>query len=349
MRALTGILAAGLIVSGAAVAQAETQGWYVGAEGGIGIHPDQKVKDNGVSDKVKYDDIGYGVLGQGGYGFGPVRVEGELGWRTVDVDKIAGASSSGNTDAYSIMGNAYYDIPTGTAFTPFIGAGIGAAYVDADKMRLSNGATLNGNEWNFAYQGIAGVAYAINPNLDLKADYRYFATLDNDVKATDGRKYSLGYEAHSVMVGFTYKFGQPAPAPVAAAAPVPAPAPAPVPAPAPKAAPAPMPKSFIVFFDFDKTNVSPEGSSIISKAATSAKQGNVTRVELTGHADRSGSDKYNLALSQKRAEAVKAELVRQGIPANAITVTAKGESAPLVATQDGVREPQNRRVEIVLP
>ena len=69
---------------------------------------------------------------------------------------------------------------------------------------------------------------------------------------------------------------------------------------------------------------------------------------LTGHTDRSGSEQYNMALSLRRAEAVKANMIRQGIPANAIVVIGKGESQPLVPTADGVREPQNRRVEIVI-
>ena len=69
---------------------------------------------------------------------------------------------------------------------------------------------------------------------------------------------------------------------------------------------------------------------------------------MAGHADRSGTPQYNQRLSQRRADAVAAELVRQGVSRNEIMVTAFGESRPLVPTADGVREPQNRRVEIVL-
>jgi len=79
-----------------------------------------------------------------------------------------------------------------------------------------------------------------------------------------------------------------------------------------------------------------------------ADAGQKTRIGVTGHADRSGSDAYNMALSLRRANAVKDQLVREGIPASAITVVGRGESQPLVQTADGVREPQNRRVEIVL-
>ena len=82
-------------------------------------------------------------------------------------------------------------------------------------------------------------------------------------------------------------------------------------------------------------------------AAANAKIGKITRLMATGHADRSGTDRYNLALSERRAKAVQAELVRLGVPADQIAVTFKGEAEPLVPTADGVREPQNRRVEIL--
>ncbi|MBX6747532.1 MAG: OmpA family protein, partial [Acetobacteraceae bacterium] len=71
-------------------------------------------------------------------------------------------------------------------------------------------------------------------------------------------------------------------------------------------------------------------------------------IEVAGHADRSGTPQYNMRLSRRRAETVAAELVRHGISRNEITIEAFGESRPLVPTADGVREPQNRRVEIVL-
>jgi len=69
---------------------------------------------------------------------------------------------------------------------------------------------------------------------------------------------------------------------------------------------------------------------------------------VDGYTERSGTVAYNQALGPRRAQAVAAELVRDGVPAGAIAVTSFGESRPLVPTADGVREPQNRRVEIVL-
>ena len=113
-------------------------------------------------------------------------------------------------------------------------------------------------------------------------------------------------------------------------------------------APPPPVRSFLVFFDWNKAAITADGQRAIQQAAASAKAGNVARITATGHADRSGSDRYNQKLSETRAAAVKAELVKQGIAANQIVTIGRGETQPLVPTADGVREPQNRRVEIVL-
>jgi outer membrane protein OmpA-like peptidoglycan-associated protein len=120
-------------------------------------------------------------------------------------------------------------------------------------------------------------------------------------------------------------------------------------APPPAAAPAPPPSSgrnYMVFFDFDRANVTETAATTIRQAANDAKAGRAARLNVTGHADRSGGDDYNMALSMRRANAVKDQLVREGVPADQIAVVGRGESQPLVQTADGVREPQNRRVEI---
>ena len=92
----------------------------------------------------------------------------------------------------------------------------------------------------------------------------------------------------------------------------------------------------------------PAKGDLRAEAATNAGRVGTTRIEIAGHADRSGTPQYNQALSERRAAAVAAELERRGIARSAMTVQAFGESRPLVPTADGVREPQNRRVEIVL-
>jgi len=118
----------------------------------------------------------------------------------------------------------------------------------------------------------------------------------------------------------------------------------------PPAAPPPPPpvRNFLVFFDFDKSNLTPRALDIVKEAATVAKSGQNTRVTCTGHTDTAGPANYNMALSLRRANTVKNALVNNGVAATSITVIGKGETALLVQTGDGVREPQNRRVEIVI-
>ncbi|MBM3535682.1 MAG: OmpA family protein [Alphaproteobacteria bacterium] len=119
-------------------------------------------------------------------------------------------------------------------------------------------------------------------------------------------------------------------------------------APPPAAAPAPAaPKTFLVFFDFDKSDITPEAARIIKQASDEAKKGNV-RIVVTGHADRAGPTDYNQRLSERRAAAVRAGLVREGVAGNTIQTSGRGENENMVPTADGVREPRNRRVEIVL-
>ncbi len=120
----------------------------------------------------------------------------------------------------------------------------------------------------------------------------------------------------------------------------------PPPPPVAKPAPPPPPRSFIVFFDWNRADIRADAQRVLEAAAAYAKRRGFSRVMLTGHADRSGAAKYNMGLSQRRAAAAKAALVKLGMSGGGVSTAAKGESAPLVSTGDGVREPRNRRVEI---
>jgi hypothetical protein len=118
---------------------------------------------------------------------------------------------------------------------------------------------------------------------------------------------------------------------------------APPPPPPPAAAP-----TFMVFFDWDRSNLSAQAMATLQQAAAAFKaRGNVS-VTATGHTDTSGPEGYNMALSLRRANAVKDNLVQQGVPPASIVTVGRGEANLLVQTGDGVREPQNRRVEIVV-
>ncbi len=120
-----------------------------------------------------------------------------------------------------------------------------------------------------------------------------------------------------------------------------------VPPPPQPAAPAPAAHSYMVFFDFNRSDLTPQAASIVDQAAKNAGPARVTQLTVTGHTDTVGSDAYNMRLSRRRAESVAAELEKQGIASSDIEIVAKGKHDLLVPTGDGVREPQNRRVQIV--
>jgi iron complex outermembrane receptor protein len=139
-------------------------------------------------------------------------------------------------------------------------------------------------------------------------------------------------------LGTTYKF-----APEAAAT-----EPSATYAPPPPAPPLPaVAHSYMVFFDFNKSDLTPDAVKIVSQAAANAGPAKVTKIDVTGHTDTVGSDAYNMRLSRRRAESVAAELEKDGVPASEIAIYAKGKRDLLIPTGDGVKEPQNRRVQIV--
>jgi outer membrane protein OmpA-like peptidoglycan-associated protein len=105
---------------------------------------------------------------------------------------------------------------------------------------------------------------------------------------------------------------------------------------------------FVVYFEWDRSDITDQAASVIQMAAQRAAECGVAAVTIEGHADRSGSATYNEGLSQRRAEAVRERLVQQGIAAGNITTEAFGETQPAVETPDGVREPLNRRSEVVI-
>ncbi len=342
-------------MTGAAMAD-DYQGMYLGVRGGATWLEDTSLStaspNGGVGRHLEFE-TGYNVGGFVGWDLGMFRLEGEVSYRENEIDSIRSGGvllggAGGNASSLALMMNAYYDFEMGWPLTPYIGAGIGVARYKADGITGAGlGFTVDDEDTKLAYQGIVGVSYAITDAVSLSADYRYFATQEPHLRTSTGRNFEVDNTTHNVTVGLTMRFPAPkmmAPAPTPVAAPPPPPPPAPAAAPAP--APA-VPKTYLVFFDFDRTDITPEAASIIRQAADDAKRGNVRLIVATGHADRSGTPAYNQRLSERRAAAVKTTLVREGVAANTIETSGKGEGDPLVPTADGVREPRNRRVEIV--
>ncbi|HEX3349449.1 MAG TPA: OmpA family protein, partial [Acetobacteraceae bacterium] len=100
-------------------------------------------------------------------------------------------------------------------------------------------------------------------------------------------------------------------------------------------------------FDWDRADLTPRARQVIAEAAQNSGKVQHTRIEVNGYTDTSGTPAYNQRLSVRRADAVAAELVRDGVPRNQMDIHGYGETHLLVQTGPGVREPQNRRVEII--
>lgn len=359
MRLANGVIAAAFLAMAPAIAAADSK-VYVDIAGGVNFLEDSDISGSGLSTSADFDP-GFAFKAAVGNALDSgFRFEIEAAYRENDADSVGGTSAGGDVSAWSIMGNAIYDIKTGGRLTPYVGFGAGFAGIDWNDVTPVGGGTVDDNTTVFAYQGIAGAAYRINDNLQLTLDYRYFATEDQVLTTSTSINFDADYRSHTILVGLRWTFGEakprpaarptPPPAPVAMPQPEPTPMPAPQPTPVAKPKPKPAPpitRSFLVFFDWDKSAITPEARRVISQAAANTRKAGITRITLTGHADRSGPERYNMALSLRRASAVKREMMRNGVAAKDIAIFGRGETQPLVPTPDGVREPQNRRAEIV--
>jgi opacity protein-like surface antigen len=245
-------------------------GFYIGGEGGL----------NWLLNNQSYImDTGWAAGGKIGYDFVGPRVELEGVYRNNTGSGVVGfpngfAFVNGQINQVSAMANLLYDFAPGATITPYIGAGAGLAFVDPS---LAGGCTMCSTQ--FAYQAILGLGFNVSQNFRIDLDGRYYGT-------TNPGQYTNNNI--SVMLGLTYKFG----GPEAAAPPPPAPA-------------APQAPSFMVFFDWDRSDLSAQAMATLQQVAQAYQQRGSARVTATGHADRSGPEDYNMALSLRRANAVR--------------------------------------------
>jgi OOP family OmpA-OmpF porin len=107
-----------------------------------------------------------------------------------------------------------------------------------------------------------------------------------------------------------------------------------------------VPANYMVFFDWDKYNLTPQAKDVIRNAVANASKEKATSFKVVGHTDTSGSAEYNLGLSKRRSASVAQDMTTLGVGKAAITTEGRGEKDLLVPTKDGVREPQNRRAVI---
>lgn len=386
MKLRSALLAATVMAAPAAAMAQPVNGIYIGAGVGGTYLQDQTIKNMGFpqahqavlngtfpGDKIRTDWGLTGVLSVG-WGFGNgLRAEVEGGVRQNSFQRVSGgivnSNASGDQYKYSAMVNVLYDFDLASMgvnvpITPYIGAGVGYAWTQLSNFmaRGNSGAYLPGapggfpsalrstdSDGNFAYQGIVGAAYNIAavPGLALTLEYRFLGTAGD--RSYNGQFFGAAGPAakpiatranfkveddynHSILLGVRYAFNA-APPPVVAPAPV---------------ARAEAARTYLVFFDWDRADLTDRARQIIAEAAQATTRVQTTRIMVSGHTDTTGSAAYNQALSVRRANNVAAELVRLGVPRAAITTQGFGFSRPLVPTGPGVREPQNRRVEIVL-
>lgn len=355
-------LLAATLLSLPMAATANAQSWDprvsgVYVAGGFGTNfLDDSDSDRNISISFEW---GYAGVLSVGYGFGNgLRLEVEGNYRQNDVDSISSNAgnlprTTGTVRSYGAMANVLYDFVLGPVM-PYVGVGAGYVWNDYDSVGFqvrngNNNASFNAGGTNgaFGYQAILGVAFPIQsvPGLALTAEGRFMGTTGDDIDgrfnsnatvngqtftARDNIKFSTDNYNWSILFGVRYNFGRTA-APVVPVAAAPAPA-----------------RTFLVFFDWNRADLTARARQIIGEAAQARTTQAVTRIEVNGYTDTSGSAQYNQGLSVRRANTVAAELVRLGVPRNEIVARGFGETNLLVPTPDNTREPQNRRVEIIL-
>jgi OOP family OmpA-OmpF porin len=371
------LLVATLVAAPLAAQAQPISGIYVGVGAGVNFLQDETLRsittagpNLGLGGTRLQFDPGYRLLASVGYGLGNgwrVEVEGDYFHNSLSGVGGRNSGSLFGNSFQSVQGaeekwggfvNAIFDIdlnqvglgslPLG--ITPYVGAGAGYLVSHNQNVSLASPGQIllrnTGTDGNFAYQGILGVALPIEavPGLALTLEYRFVGIAGNrDLKgqlfapgvATRARLREGDDFNHSIVaVAVRYAFNHPPP-------------PFPVPVAPPRSEQVPS-RTYLVFFDWDRADLTERARQIIAEAAAASTRVQTTRIRVQGNTDRSGTPAYNQALSLRRARAVAAELVRHGVAQAAIDIQGLGDTRPLVPTSAGVREPQNRRVEIVL-
>jgi OmpA-OmpF porin, OOP family len=326
-------------------------------------------------DDLEFDGDWMASVGLG-YGFqNGFRLEGEVAQRYNDIARSATVDDGADARAWTAMLNGLYDFNRSGRVNPYIGVGAGIARVDAGAARnagLTGGAQFDDSDTGFAWQGLAGVGFKLTERLTADIGYRYLQTNNLEFNgartripgnltapAPGARNFTGDYTHQAVTAGLRWQFAAPPPPVIAAPPPVPppyvAPPPPPVPPPPPPVDNTPVVApvvcngvNFTVYFEWDRSNLTSEANAVIDRALEQARQCNASVVKVEGFTDTSGTPRYNVGLSQRRAAIVRDALVSRGIPGQIISTEAFGETRLATTTGDGVREPLNRRSEVVI-
>jgi OOP family OmpA-OmpF porin len=366
----------------ASPALARDDSWYVEIDGGVVFVDDMHFvlpSDSTVFQRAAGAEVadvrtktGYDIGTMVGYDFGSFRLEGEVSYRRAEVQQINSNLGRtgvqpvtfpfGKVSSFSGMLNGFVETGDDDGLQLFVGGGVGYGRVKVQatgRTSPNHLITIDDKDDGFAWQLLAGARVPVSDHIDLGLKYRFHNQANVDVPlhltysggtapVTTTDTVRTRWRSHSVLATLTYNLRGPAAMPppppvVPMAAPTPPPAPV---EPTPVAPPVCEKGPYIVFFDWDKSDITPEAASILDSAA--AAYGNCANVPvmLAGYADRSGKPTYNQGLSERRNAAVTAYLTGRGVPAGAISSQGFGETNNRVPTADGVRELQNRRVEV---
>jgi OmpA-OmpF porin, OOP family len=354
----------------ATTAFARNDAWYIGIEGGPSIVEDTTLRITGPGARNGTGTIdhktGYDADGIIGYDFGGFRLESEVAYKKASVNNYASTASTGvttpmggtamappgtynlaggDTSVLSFMVNALLDFGDDDGLSGFVGGGVGVARVKENvRLNTLGAGSIGDSDTGLAFQALAGVRAPLTDRWDVGLKYRFFDASKVDLIDRLGGADRGRYRSHSLLGSLIYNFGEPAapPPPPAVVADAPPPPPPPPVIEAPVCTPGP----YIVFFEWDKSDITAEAGSILDNAVSAYGNCGQAQVMLAGHADKSGTPKYNIGLSERRNTSVRSYLAGKGIPDGVISTQAFGEGAPRVETADGVRELQNRRVEI---
>lgn len=322
-----------------------TNGVYVSAGGLADLTQTQHNRISGSSSQVGHAP-GWGGDAAIGYGFGNgFRAEIEGLYLQTHVNRVSPLNAHGHSQAYGGLLNILYDIDLKEHFgldvpvTPYVG--VGAGYLVNNYNVHGPVRNITGTQGSFGYQGIVGAAFDTGvPGLQATVDYRMIGQTMSGDSYHDGDSHFDHRFNHTFNVGLRYAFN-PAPA-------------APVSSPV-VAAPAPTPaRTYLVFFDWDKSSLTSSAKSVVASAAQATTHVAVTKIEVNGYTDNTSvhggqrGAEFNERLSVRRAEAVESELVKLGVPKDSITIKGYGQTHQLVPTGPNTREVQNRRVEIIL-
>ena len=339
------------------VASAANNDIYMKIAAGVNIIEGSDLNDNSSSSNLEFGS-GHALDSAIGYEFGNgMRAEVELSFSSGDIDNIGGLSTNSEANSWSLAANALYDINDFNGFKPYVGAGAGISWISYDNLSPALGSRIDDTATSPMIQGILGGDYRVNDNLSVYAQYKRIHVFDPEFRADNGNDIEAEYDSNRIMVGIKYFIGnrnnsdhnqydaqesneslQETLKYAETSTEI-----------ADNSKQSNNDENrYSIFFEFDSYYINNEYISLLDEVAEKINNGSKDiKIDISGHTDRSGSDGYNEELSLMRAEMVTDYLIKKGVNEENINIFGKGEYELLILTEDGVKEPKNRRVEII--